>query len=50
MLDAIQPSLKEEEHFWHYIDKIVLDINQKQDRSVHTLSNFIIEPVRKYKF
>ena len=50
MLDSIQTTIKEEQHSWHYREKIVSDIKQKQDEPVHTLNSHIMEIVTNCMF
>ena len=41
-LKAIQTAIKDEEHYWHYRDKVLSDIRQQPEEQVHALSNRII--------
>ena len=49
VLDAIQIRIKEEDHFSHYKDENVLNVCQKRDQPMHTLSNHIIVLVTNCK-
>ena len=49
-LKAIQTAIKEEEHYWHYRDKILSNIRQQPQEQVHTLSNRIITLVSNCSF
>ena len=50
MLDAIQISIREEEHFYCYRDEILSDICKRLNEAIHVLSNCIIELVSNSKF
>ena len=47
---AIQTTVKEEEHYWHYRDEVLSNIRQQPEEQVHTLSNRIITLVNNYSF
>ena len=49
-LKAIQTTIKDEEHYWHYRDKIMSDIRQEQQEQVHTLNTRITTLVNNCKF
>ena len=49
-LKAIQTALKEEEHYWHYRDKVLSDIRQQPGEQVHTLNNRITTLINKCHF
>ena len=49
VLDAIQTTIKEEEHFWHYRDEILSDLRQK-DKEMHALRNYITTLINDAKF
>ena len=40
-LKAIQTAIKDEEHYWHYRDKVLSDIRQQPGEQVHALNNRI---------
>ena len=40
-LKAIQTTIKEKEHYWHYRDKVLSDIRQQPDEQIHALNNRI---------
>ena len=40
-LKATQTTIKEEEYYWHYRDKVLSDIMQQPDEQIHALSNRI---------
>ena len=40
-LKAIQTTIKEEEHYWHYRDEVLSDIRQQPDEQIHALNNRI---------
>ena len=35
-LKAIQTTIKEEQHYWHYRDEIMSDIRQQPNEQIHT--------------
>ena len=39
VLNPMQTTIREDEHFWHLRDEIVSDIRQKPNETIHTLSN-----------
>ena len=49
-LQAIQTTIKEGEHFWHYRDEIFSDIRQQAHEGIHTLNTRITSLVNNYKF
>ena len=49
-LKAIQTSVKEDEHFWHFRDKLLRDFRQEQQEGIHTLSNRITTLINNCKF
>ena len=38
-LQAIQRTLKEDEHFWHFRDEVLSDFRQEPNEGTHSLSN-----------
>ena len=40
-LQAIQRTLKEDEHFWHFRDELLSDFRQEPNEGIHSLSNRI---------
>ena len=49
-LKAIQTTIKDEEHYWHYRDEIMSDIRQEPQEQVHALNTRITTLVTKCKF
>ena len=49
-LKAIQTTIKDEEHYWHYRDKIMSDIRQQPEEQVHALHNRITILVNSCSF
>ena len=49
-LKAIQTSIKDEEHYWHYGDEILSNIRQQPEEQVHALNNRIITLVNNCSF
>ena len=49
-LKAINITIREEEHYWHYRDKILCDIRQQPEEQVHALNNRIITLVNNCSF
>ena len=49
-LKAIQTTIKDEEHYWHYRDEILSNIRQQPEEKVHTLNNRIITLVNNCSF
>ena len=49
-LKAIQTTIKEEEHYWHYRDEVMSDIRQQPDEQVHTLNTRITTLVNSCSF
>ena len=49
-LQAIQTTIKEDEHHWHYRDEIFSDIRQQPDQGIHTLHTKITNLVNNCKF
>ena len=42
ILNAIQTTIKEGEHFWSYHNELVSDLQQKQDEPIHSLYKYSI--------
>ena len=49
-LQAIQTTIKEDEHHWHYRDEIFSNIRQQPDEGIHTLNTRITNLVNNCKF
>ena len=49
-LKAIQTSVKEDEHFWHFRDELHSDFRQEQQEGIHTLSNRITTLINNCTF
>ena len=49
-LQAIQTTIKEDEHFWHYRDEIFSDVRQQAHVGIHTLNMRINSLVNNCKF
>ena len=49
-LQAIQTTIKEDEHHWHYSNKIFSDIIQHPDEAIHTFNTRITNLVNNCKF
>ena len=49
-LKAIQTTIKEEEHYWHYRDEIMSDIKQQPNEQIHTLNSIITMLVNNCTF
>ena len=49
-LQAIQTTIKEDEHFWHYRDEIFSNVRQQAHEGIHTLNTRITSLVNNCKF
>ena len=49
-LKAIQTTIKEEEHYWHFRDKVMSDIRQQPDKQIHALNTRITKLVNNCRF
>ena len=49
-LKAIQTTIKEEEHYWHYRNEVLSDIRQQPDEQIHALNNRITTLVNNCSF
>ena len=49
-LQAIQRTLKEDEHFWHFRDEVLSDFRQEPNEGTHSLSNRITNLINNCKF
>ena len=49
-LKAIQTTIKEKEHYWHYRDKVMSDIRQQPNKQIHTLNTRITTLVNNCRF
>ena len=49
-LKAIQTSVKEDEHFWHFRDELLSDVRQESQEGIHILSNRITALINSCKF
>ena len=49
-LQAIQRTLKEDEHFWHFRDELLSDFRQEPNEGIHSLSNRITNLIINCKF
>ena len=38
-LKAIQTTIKEDEHFWHFRDELLSNFRQESHEGIHTLNN-----------
>ena len=50
ILDAVAMAIKSEEHFWHFQDKLLLDVTQLLDEGIHALSTRMTSLVNNCKF
>ena len=50
VLDAIQTTIKEDEHFWHYRDELLSDFRQEHQEGIHSLNNRITQLINNCKF
>ena len=48
-LQAIQRTLKEDEHFWHFRDELFSDFRQEPNEGIHSLSNRITNLINNCK-
>ena len=49
-LKAIQTTIKEDEHFWHFRDEVLSDFRQEPNEGMHSLSNRITNLINNCKF
>ena len=49
-LKAIQTSVKEDEHFWHFRDELLSNFRQEPQEGIHTLSNRITTLINNCTF
>ena len=49
-LKAIQTTIKEEEHYWHYRDKVLSDMRQQPDEKIPALNNRVTTLVNNCSF
>ena len=49
-LKAIQTTIKEVEHYWHYRNEVMSDIRQQPDKQIHTLNTRITTLVNSCRF
>ena len=49
-LKAIQTTIKDEEHYWHYRDEVLSDIRQQLEEQVHALNNRITTLINSCSF
>ena len=49
-LQAIQRTLKEDEHFWHFRDELISDFRQEPNEGIHSISNRITNLINNCKF
>ena len=49
-LSAIQTTIEEDEHVWHYRDEIFSDVRQEEQEGIHTLNNRITKLVNNCTF
>ena len=47
VLNAIQTSIKEDEHFWHYRDELLSDFRQEHQEGIHSLNNRITQLIKQ---
>ena len=50
VLKAIQSTLQEDEHFWHFRDEVLSDFRQEPNKGTHSLSNRITNLINNCKF
>ena len=49
-LNAMQTTIKEDKHFWHYRDEIFHNVKQEHHEGIHTMNNRITTLVNNCKF
>ena len=49
-LEAIQSCIKDEEHFWHFMDEIMSDFCQQPNELIHALNTRITTMVNNCRF
>ena len=49
-IKVTQTTIKEEEHYWHYRDKIMSNIRQQPNEQIHTLNTRITTLVNNCRF
>ena len=49
-LKAIQTSIKEDEHFWHFRDELLSNVRQESQKGIHSLNNRITTLINNCKF
>ena len=50
VLNAIQTTVKEDEHFWHFRDKLLSDFRQEHQEDIPSLNNRITQLINNCKF
>ena len=50
VLNAIQTTVKEDEHFWHFRDELLSDFRQEHQEGIHSLNNRITQLINNYTF
>ena len=50
VLNAIQTTVKEDEHFWHFRDELLSDFRQEHQEGIHSLNNRITQLINNFKF
>ena len=48
--NAIQTTMKEDEHFWHFRDELLSDFRQEHQEGIHSLNNRITQLINNCKF
>ena len=49
VLQAIQTTIKEDEHFWHYREELLSDFRQEHQEGIHSLNNRITQLINNCK-
>ena len=50
VLDAIATTINSKDHFWHFCNKLLLDVHQRPDESIHALNTHITTLVNQCEF
>ena len=50
VLNAIQTTIKEDEHFWHFRDELLSGFRQEHQEGIHSLNNRITQLINNCKF
>ena len=50
ILNAIQTTVKEDEHLWHFRDELLSNFRQEHQEGIHSFNNRITQLINKCKF